>query len=274
MPKIKYLAPFLKWAGRKHKILDQIFAVLPHGDRLIEPFVGSGAVFQNADFSRYLISDTNEDLINLYNILKHDPEPFFRAIPECFTPESNQSEFYYQMREKFNVSDDPFTRSLLFVYLNRHAFNGLCRYNRSGGFNVPFGRYKKPMLATDEMRHLVDMAPRCEFLSADFREVIASAVPGDVIYCDPPYVPISDTSFFSDYTKEGFGVKEQEALAEAAREAAGRGVPVLISNHDIEFTREIYKGAEIRSFSVSRQISARLEGRKDVLELLALFRPS
>lgn len=133
---------FLKWAGGKYPLLDDIKRHLPQGECLIEPFVGAGSVFLNTDFSRYILADINSDLISLYNIVKTRTDEYVQASRELFMPETNQAEVYYQFREEFNASQDPFRRAVLFLYLNRFGYNGLCRYNLRGEFNVPFGRYK------------------------------------------------------------------------------------------------------------------------------------
>ena len=141
---IKKHRAFLKWAGGKFKLVDDLASYLPAGDRLVEPFVGAGSVFLNTDYPSYLLCDINQDLIELYQIVKHQPEAYIAAAKALFVDEMNQKEAYYQVRTDFNKCRDPFQRSVYFLYLNRHGFNGLCRYNRTGGFHVPFGSYKKP----------------------------------------------------------------------------------------------------------------------------------
>lgn len=126
-------------------LLDDIKRHLPKGECLVEPFVGAGSVFLNTDFSRYILADINSDLISLYNIVKMRTDEYVQAARELFVPETNCAEVYYQFREEFNKSQDPFRRAVLFLYLNRYGYNGLCRYNLRGEFNVPFGRYKNPI---------------------------------------------------------------------------------------------------------------------------------
>lgn len=137
--------PFLKWAGSKRKSIDFIKENLGIShNRLVEPFVGSGAIFLNTDYDEYLLCDLNKDLINLYNILIDNGHKFIDVCSSFFTGEYNNEEDYYKFREHFNNTENVEYKSILFLYLNRHCFNGLCRYNKSGKFNVPFGRYKKP----------------------------------------------------------------------------------------------------------------------------------
>ena len=263
--------PFLKWAGNKYQILERIKAVLPHGNRLIEPFVGSGAVFLNIDYEEYLPADNNADLINLFLTLQGEGEPFMDYCRSFFTEETNSEGQYYELREEFNSTSNSKLKAGLFLYLNRHAYNGLCRYNSKGGFNTPFGLYSKPYFPEKEMRHFMERARRATFKVADFRDTMRSARRGDVLYCDPPYVPLSATSNFTSYSSGGFGREEQIELAELAKELAGRGVPVLISNHATEFTLNAYKTARIEQFDVQRFISCNGDKRGMAGEVLALF---
>jgi DNA adenine methylase len=133
--------PFLKWAGGKHKLVEVLAESLADGDRLVEPFVGSGAVFMGTNYKRYLLCDTNADLIGLFNNLKNNTDKLVKEAQEFFSGKYKTEEAFYELREKFNkLEADDITKSALFVYLNKHAFNGLCRYNSKGFFNVPFGR--------------------------------------------------------------------------------------------------------------------------------------
>lgn len=118
----------------KYPLLDDIKRHLPKGECLVEPFVGAGSVFLNTDFSRYILADINSDLISLYNIVKLRTDEYVQASRELFMPETNQAEVYYQLREEFNTCQDPFRRAVLFLYLNRYGYNGLCRYNLRGEF--------------------------------------------------------------------------------------------------------------------------------------------
>ena len=139
------MKPFLKWVGGKYKIIDHILKNLPNGKKLIEPFAGSGAVFLNTDFEEYLIADTNTDLINLYKQVQTNGEDFIAYASALFIPDNNTETKFYTLRSEFNDCTEPARKAALFVYLNRHCFNGLCRYNSKGKFNVPFGRYSKPV---------------------------------------------------------------------------------------------------------------------------------
>lgn len=268
----RLMRPFLKWAGGKYRVLPHVLASLPKGRRLVEPFVGSGAVFLNTSFDHYLLADINADLIGLYRSLQQDGDSFIAHARRLFTARNNTPERYYALREKFNAAGAGADRYALFLYLNRHGYNGLCRYNSSGGFNVPFGRYKQPYFPEAEMRQFVAIAERAEFVCADFRAVMSKARKGDVVYCDPPYVPLTRTANFTAYAGNVFAGDEQAALAAQALRLGARGVPVLISNHDTSDARALYTGAaQLHSFPVQRFISRDSSKRGKAPELLALF---
>ncbi|MCF8563614.1 Dam family site-specific DNA-(adenine-N6)-methyltransferase [Alicyclobacillus tolerans] len=182
------MKPFLKWAGNKYRIISKILELIPPGSRLIEPFAGSAAVFLNTDYEKNLINDLNSDLINLYSTLKNYGPAFVSECKPLFTSEANSADVYYRLRDEFNSIHNARRKAVLFLYLNRHGYNGLCRYNNEGGFNVPFGRYKKPYFPESEMMMFYHKSQSAEFVSDDFETVMRQAQPGDVIYCDPPYV--------------------------------------------------------------------------------------
>ncbi|GMA56959.1 DNA adenine methylase Dam [Alicyclobacillus sacchari] len=265
------MKPFLKWAGGKYRLLPHIRRRLPAGRRLIEPFVGSGAVFLNTDYPEYILADINADVISLYQVLQEYGNEFIAYCKSMFIPENNTPERYYVLRAEFNDTDDRLHRAALFVYLNRHGYNGLCRYNRNGRFNVPFGRYQKPYFPEQEMQYFAQKATRATFVCDDFRNVMARAVPGDVMYCDPPYVPLSRTANFRSYAANGFTWEEQEDLARLAKELSQKGIPVLISNHATEFTLAAYAAAQQERIEVRRVISCDGANRATATEVLALF---
>ncbi|MBV7331134.1 Dam family site-specific DNA-(adenine-N6)-methyltransferase [Chloroflexi bacterium TSY] len=265
------MKPFLKWAGNKYQIVERIRDVLPTGRRLVEPFVGSGAVFLNTDYPDYLLTDANGDLINLYLQLQAEKKDFVDYCRQFFVPDHNQKDAFYHFRTEFNMTEDIRYKSALFVYLNKHCFNGLCRYNSKGQFNVPFGRYKKPYFPAAEMLAFCEKAQSATFHQANFVATMDSTSEGDVVYCDPPYVPLSETANFTGYSADLFGVAEQTLLARKAEEVSRRGVPVIISNHDTEFTRREYAEAEIQAFDVQRYISSNGSNRGKAGEVLAVF---
>ncbi len=266
---------FLKWAGGKYSLVEHINAQLPQANKLIEPFVGAGSVFLNTQFKRYLLNDINADLINLYNFLKEQPEAVIHDARRFFTSHHNTEAMYYDLREEFNQTNDEYYRAVLFLYLNRHGYNGLCRYSLSGRFNVPFGRYKKPYFPAEEMYNFSEKSQRATFTCLPFEKIFSRARKGNVIYCDPPYAPISKTAAFTSYASPTFGMDAQSKLATLARRASNnRGIPVLISNHDLPITRQLYQGASISMLSVKRSISQNGALRKPAAEILAFFPPS
>jgi DNA adenine methylase len=265
------MKPFLKWAGNKYKIVERIKVILPDGTRLVEPFVGSGALFLNTDYPSYLLTDANADLINLYRHLRTEGEAFIAYCRPFFVLENNQKERFYEFRNEFNQTRDGRLKSALFLYLNKHGYNGLCRYNSKGGFNVPFGRYKRPYFPEVEMRYFHQKSQCATFQQANFASVMGACKPGDVVYCDPPYVPLSDTANFTSYSANGFGWAEQTELVRQAEQLAQRGIPVIISNHDTVAVRQAYGEAEIEAFEVRRFISCNGRKRNKAAEILALF---
>lgn len=265
------MKPFLKWAGNKYKIVERIKELLPPGQRLVEPFVGSAALFLNSDYPAYLLTDTNADLINLYRHLQTEGQDFIDYCRRFFIPENNQKERYYQLRHEFNTTGNGRLKSALFLYMNKHGYNGLCRYNGKGGFNVPFGRYKRPYFPETEMRYFYQKAQHATYRQASFASIMAVCQPGDIVYCDPPYVPLSDTANFTSYSANGFGWAEQTELVRQAEQLARRGIPVIISNHDTAAVRQAYEQAAIESFEVRRFISCNGNKRNKTAEILALF---
>lgn len=263
--------PFLKWAGSKRKSIDMLKEEIGTvKGRFIEPFVGSAVVSLNIEAKEYILADFNVDLINLYKNLKEFGDSFIKECKKLFLPKFNSSEKFYELRNKFNNSKDMFERSILFLYMNRHDFNGLCRYNASGGFNVPFGKYKKPYFPEEEMLLFYEKAKKFEFINTNFEDTIKNCKrKSDVIYCDPPYVPLSKTSSFTNYSSDGFTEIQQTKLAELAEKRKGL---FLISNHATDFTEDIYRSADKYRFKeVNRYISANIEGRKSVREILAIY---
>ena len=267
--------PFLKWAGGKFRLTDEIKRRLPEGKTLIEPFVGAGSVFLNTDYEQYILNDINADLIALYRIIKDSPEQYIQDLKTLMVPNNNREQVYYGLRDEFNQSDDAYYRSLLFVYLNRHCYNGLCRYNNSGGFNVPFGDYKKPYLPETELYYFSEKSQKAKFVCEDYKSLFEQAKSGEVIYCDPPYVPLTATANFTAYSKQKFGLLQQQELAELAYKSAyHRHIPVLISNHDTELTRALYQPAKLSFIQVSRLISQKASSRDKVSELFAYYSAS
>ena len=268
-----FVRPFLKWAGGKYRLLERILAELPAGSRLVEPFAGSAALFLNAPFSRALVCDRNQDLISLFQHIQLHGQDFIHYCQSFFHPGSNTPEAFAALRVRFNETTDICEKSALLLYLNRHGFNGLMRYNGRGIFNVPFGRYARPYFPQAELTAFWRKTQNCDVLFAplDFRQVFADLAPGDVVYCDPPYVPLSATASFTAYAGNTFGPIDQNDLAGLARAAHAKGISVIVSNHDTEHTRSLYHPAQLKRFFASRCISCNGARRTPAPELLALF---
>ena len=271
------IKPLLKWAGNKYRVLPHLLPLIGAPTRYCEPFGGSLSVALNVVADEYVLNDVNKDLVAIYQNLVHpNDDSFIKYCEELFTPENNTKESYLELREHFNNATDSVERARLFVYLNRHCFNGLSRYNSKGGFNVPFGKYDKPVCPSEQMnefRMLFLSKQSVRFTSLSFENSIlySDLEAGDVVYFDPPYVPASDTANFTSYATDGFSHEQQVELMELAESLANRGVKVILSNHDVPVTRELYKNAQIYPIQVTRTISAKGSSRKKANELIAVW---
>jgi len=266
---------FLKWAGGKGQLVEKILALMPVDSvRYVEPFVGSGIVALNVPHKKIIIGDTNPGLMALWRELQRDGHSFIDFAAKYFTPAFNTEGMYYEMRSKFNATWHSDVKGALFLYLNRHCFNGLCRMNSKGDFNVPFGRYKNPGFPREAMEYAWGVSKRMEVYEQGFEHTFELARMGDVFYCDPPYIPINPTSSFTAYSKDGFGMDQQRGLVNCAEYARTRGATVIISNNDVPLARELYvKATEIHEVQVAKKISCQGSGRKKLGEIIAVYRP-
>ena len=262
---------FLKWAGGKSSVLPKLKAVLPPGQRLIEPFCGSCVVAFNLNYPSYLLSDTNTDLIELFAYLKKDGLKFIQYSKQFFAPEYNQQKAFLALRDTFNTTPDLRLRAALFLYLNRHGFNGLCRYNADGVFNVSFGKYKKPYFPEKEMALFSLFAKKAIFKSQDYVKIMKQAKKGDVVYCDPPYTPLTKTANFVSYGPQTFTASQHLELTELAKSLQKKGVFVAISNHYSAYTQALYSDASLHKFKIQRYISCKGSTRQKVGELIAIY---
>jgi DNA adenine methylase len=271
----EFTSAFLKWAGGKSKLTEQIQNLFPFDIKgsYVEPFAGSGVVALNTKANHHWINDINDDLVLLWKTVQSSPDDLIKECLPLFSKEYNTQEKYYELRDEFNNGAKGIRRAALFIYLNRHCFNGLCRYNSKGKFNVPCGKYSTIGFPEDEIRIASDKIKNWKITSLDFRKVMGELKKGDTCYVDPPYVSLTETANFSDYAKEGFNQKDQIDLADCAKDAAKRGALVIISNHNTDFSRGIYeeRGATIYTLNVKRSIASKTKNRKEVPELLAVF---
>ncbi|HHJ4545110.1 TPA: Dam family site-specific DNA-(adenine-N6)-methyltransferase [Citrobacter freundii] len=264
--------PFLKWAGGKYSLLPELDRLIPAGERLIEPFVGGGSVFLNSDkHERFLLADVNADLINLYQMLAVVPDSVIYEAMKAFS-HLNDAENYTVIREAFNAQRlDSVERAAAFLYLNRHCFNGLIRYNLDGFFNVGFGKYKAPYFPEEEIRAFKRKAHACVFMNAGFRRTLALAGDGDVVYCDPPYEPLPGTAGFTNYAAGGFSWDSQVELAESCVAAHQRGAKVVISNSTAPRVIELYEqhGFTLHRVNARRSISSKGSTRETASDVVA-----
>ncbi|KMW71143.1 hypothetical protein TI10_22370 [Photorhabdus luminescens subsp. luminescens] len=257
----------LKWAGSKARVMDKLH--LPAGRRLVEPFAGSCAVMMNTDYDEYLIADINSDLINMYQQIKNNVELFLELSRDFFKFYNNEHGFYL-LRDKFNSESpeyhSPLIRAVWFLYLNRHCFNGLCRYNKSGHFNVPFGKYKSVYFPENEIRAFAEKAQRAAFICADWRETLQLVKADDVIYCDPPYL-----NKFTSYYDNNFSVSEQYELTIALIILHDESGNSIVVSNSID-AKSIYKGFDvfdITEITAHRSIAASGNSRKPATEIIA-----
>ncbi|MBE7484897.1 MAG: DNA adenine methylase [Polyangiaceae bacterium] len=266
--------PVLKWAGGKTQLLPKILARLPERiDTYFEPFVGGAAVFfalaARGSFRRAVLADRNPDLVAVYRALQQDVEGVIRALGRMSHSESE----YYRVRA---LSPRGLVqRAARIIYLNKTGYNGLYRVNRSGQFNVPFGKYKNPNFCDAEnLRAAAAALQGVEIAEADFEAVCARARPGDAVYLDPPYVPLSKTSYFTAYDRHPFGQLEHERLARVFAELEGRGVDAVLSNSNTPETRALYRGFRAEKVKVARNINSRASARGPIDELLVVAEPA
>ncbi|ECC3451832.1 Dam family site-specific DNA-(adenine-N6)-methyltransferase [Salmonella enterica] len=264
--------PFLKWAGGKYSLLPELDRLIPAGKRLIEPFVGGGSVFLNSDKHEYfLLADINADLINLYQMLAVVPDSVIAEAMKAFR-HLNDAENYTVIREAFNAQQLNATeRAAAFLYLNRHCFNGLMRYNLDGFFNVGWGKYKAPYFPEEEIRAFRKKSSACVFMTAGFERTLRLAGDGDVVYCDPPYEPMPGTAGFTNYASGGFSWDSQVALAESCVAAHQRGAKVFISNSTAPRVIELYErhGFTLYRVNARRSISSKGSTRETANDIVA-----
>ena len=261
--------PFVKWAGGKRQLLDELTQDLPYFENYHEPFIGGGALFFRLEamnrIKRAYLSDSNAELINTYSVIKNE---VFELMSELASPlYVNDEAAYYKIRAsrpKTNVE-----RAARFIYMNKTAFNGLYRVNSSGGFNVPFGRYDNPKILDSQNLMLVHRAlQKDELYCGDFTIALKNAKRGDFVYFDPPYFPISKTSNFTGYTKDGFGENEQKKLLKTYKELDSKGCFVLLSNSYSDFISELYAEFEPEIVHANRMINCKGDQSGKIKELI------
>ncbi len=278
--------PFVKWAGGKTQLLDEIDIRLPSKeidsgeiDTYIEPFVGGGAVFfhiakKYSNLMRFIILDVNEDLVNCYNTIKNNVSSVIaelRRLERRYHKlnESGRSEMYYLIRKEFNSDRSP----AKLIFLNKTCFNGLFRVNQNNEFNVPFGNYKNPNICDEEnLKAASNILKNAEIFATDFEKSERYINNHCFIYLDPPYRPISATASFTSYAKGDFTEKDQIRLSNYCERINNNGAKFLLSNSDPNdnFFNDHYRGFNIEKVKASRAINCKATGRGQINELIIM----
>jgi len=283
-PKAIEPAPFIRWAGGKRTLAPMLLSAIPatfdeNNSRFFEPFVGGGAVmfalsqkFQNP---KLIINDVNPDLVATYRTLQNNLEELVKELRKLSLDVSQEA--FLKMRRSSPKND--VMKAARFIFLNKTCFNGLWRVNSKGEFNVPFGRSANPntvinVLDEELLRINSAYLKKTVIREGSYITAVADAQKDDIVYFDPPYIPLNPTSSFSRYAKDDFVEVDQYALAGVIRGLSARGVKVIFSNSDTPLTREIYGGLlELRQVSVSRSISAKAASRVRVNEVIGVNFP-
>ncbi len=267
--------PFIKWVGGKRQLLSQFRGLGLYSSefndadcRYFEPFVGGGAVFFDLQPKSATISDLNSELITTYMVVRDNVERLIESLKKHVY----DKDYFLKIRAMDPVKMSDLDVASRFIYLNRTCFNGMYRVNSKGQFNVPFGRYKNPIICDEgNLRAASRTLQDVEILNVDYKVAVSKAKAGDFVYFDPPYYPISSTSSFTSYTKNGFAEKEQVELRDTFAELSNRGCCVMLSNSDSAFIRDIYGGLKnvtITTVGAGRAINSKATGRGKITELV------
>ena len=261
--------PFVKWVGGKRQILPELTQAAPKQFKCYyEPFVGGGALFFHLRPERAVLTDANERLIRTYLGVQKHVEDVIRLLKEHQRKHTRRYFMETRARPDIDAASDAEVAAWL-IYLNRTGYNGLYRVNSRNVFNVPPGDYKKPKICDeDNLRACARLLRGVRLAVSGFEKVLGRAKPGDFVYFDPPYVPLTRTSNFTDYTTKGFGEAEQKKLSEVARTLKGRGVHVLLSNSSAPLVRELYRDFHQKEVSARRAVNSQAKSRGPVQELL------
>jgi DNA adenine methylase len=267
--------PFLKWAGGKWAIAPQIERLLPHDWRARvyrEPFLGGGAMFfwlQPWLTERVVLSDALADLVTAYEVVQRSPEAVITRLEQLKAAHSTSH--FYDIRAAFNERRDAprVERAAWLIYLNKTCYNGLYRTNQSGGFNVPVGRFVNPGIVDPRALRLASAAlADAEVRRSKFDALLDEAEEGDLVYFDPPYVPVSKTASFSSYADGNFTLVDQARLAEVFRRLDARGCLLVLSNSDTSDVRRLYEGYDVSQIFAPRAISSKASTRGEIAELV------
>ena len=256
----------LKWVGGKNKCCEYLLYKFPKQfDRYFEPFMGSGVVFLNLQPDQAVLSDANVHLISFFKYLQNDFEALWGELQKL----NNSSEDYYSIRDKFNQAED-FTVEVVaqFLYLNRCGFNGLYRVNKSGEYNVPWGKRKgSPHLVHEALCNMHEALQGKTLRPMNYAHVLTEVARGDFVYMDPPYLKESDLAFTA-YTSDGFGLRQHEELAKECRRLDELGAKFAVSNAKLRKVEELWEGFKQSWVLTTRAVSRSASGRGQHMELL------
>ncbi|MEH1969003.1 DNA adenine methylase [Nostoc sp.] len=269
IPKETSPRPFLKWAGGKSRLIQQYIPYFPKSYKnYYEPFLGGGAVFFYLQPTAAILTDINAELINAYGCVRDNVEELISILKEHKI--RHNKDYYYSVRNNSVGSD--IEKAARLIYLNKTCFNGLYRVNSQGKFNVPLGRYENPNICHEDLLRVASIAlSHAKIQQADFTEVLNYATSSDdFVFFDPPYHPISDTSYFTAYSQNCFSKKDQEVLRDTCAELASRGVKVMVCNSDSEFIQKIYTDINFETYKIkaARSINSNIKNRGRIYELL------
>lgn len=271
--------PFVKWAGGKTRLLPAVLSRLPQQiNTYFEPLVGGGAVFitlaKRNQFKQAVLFDTNTELVNAWNTIKNRPLELIKALKKPKYRYDKQA--FLKMRAADPEVMSQVERAARFIYLNRTCFNGLWRVNSSGKFNVPFGRYTNPMICdAPNIKALSTLLRNVSIINAEFGHMVESYYqsPGDAVYFDPPYIPMSATSKFTAYTEQGFSEDDHRQLAELFKTLGDSGVRVVLTNSAAKLTYELYDGFDMDLIEQNCCIGGPAAYRKTVSEIIIFHGP-
>lgn len=235
-------------------------------NRYFEPFIGGGAIFFHLNPENAVINDLNQELINLYEKIRDQPEELMIGLDQL-QPKVDSKDFFLETRAK--VPRNKLDLAVRTIYLNRTCYNGIYRVNSSGEFNVPFGDMGNPQLY--EKKNILacsKVLQRTTILSGDYKKMIRRIRKNDFVYLDPPYVPLSDTAHFTSYTSEKFGGEQQDELSEFCKKLDKKGAVFLLSNSETEFTKKLYENFNCQTIKAARNVAARSSSRTPVNELV------
>lgn len=257
------VAPFVKWAGGKRQLLDRIAVRMPKAyNNYFEPFIGGGAVLFEFLPETAVINDINKALMNAYQVIREEPRNFIEATRRIDTEMwEDGKEYYYMMRKRYNekLLNEVYDveTAALFVFINKHCFNGLYRVNGKGLFNVPYNNSRSESIEEGIILDISEYLKKVQILNGDFQDACRNARAGDFVFFDSPYAPLNPASFEA-YTKEGFDVESHKRLAALFDELTERGCYCMLTNHNTEFINHLYsgKGYRIDVVSVKRLINS------------------